>query len=265
MRHLIVILGLGCLLITAPVSAATWTIQDDYIGGGYVKNGPYTQKKGDVIAAATQINKFDIDNMIVDIDNLGNIKVTVTTDYNPNDSDISWLGTQFGDLFISTDGWYPRGTEPYKKDNFGNTGTDWEFVFDTNTGNFYKTSDGAFLLSQDFHSNRPDSWYRKKQLVQIDPNKLDALVSNPVTTGTFEMKTDEAGNNILVYYGFSLTDMGLDLTETYDLAFRWTMTCANDIIEGSVTWKPVPEPGTMVLLGIGMIGLGAMGRKKLIG
>jgi len=259
LKYLILALGFTCLLAASPVSAATWTIQDDYVGGGYTSDSPYRQNGADVISTHSEINLFDIDNMIVNIDSKGNVSVTITTDYKNN---IAGFHTQFGDLFISTDGWYPEGTDPYKTDTINTTGTDWEFVFDTDTGNFYKTSDGAFMLSQDFFSDKPDSWYRKEQLVQIDPDALDTLVSTPLTTGTFDMGTDEAGNNVLVYYGFNLADMGLDLTEAHDLAFRWTMTCANDVIEGSVDWKPVPEPGTMLLLGLGLVGLGAIGKKK---
>lgn len=263
MKHLILGVAICGLLAAGPASAATWKIDDHYVGGDYVINGPYSQKSGDVISAASQINKFDIDNMIVDIDTLGNVSVTVTTDYNPSDQDIASLGTQFGDLFISTDGWSPYGTSPYIYDTALTTGTDWEFVFDTNTGNFYRTSDGAFLLSQDFHGDRPDSWYRKNQLVQINPDALDELVADPITMGTFELGTDSVGNNVLTYYGFNLTDMGLNLTQAHELAFRWTMTCGNDAIEGGLTWQPVPEPGTMMLFGLGLLGLGVAGRRTL--
>lgn len=270
MKKILLALGISVLLAAAPASAAKWKIKDNYVGGGYVDGGPFTQTSqgmyGDVISGYStpaSINEYDIDNMRVKIDNKGNVTVTVKTDYDPN---ISGNNIDYGDLFISTDGWAPAGSgsSNHNQDTFYNTGTSWDYVFDTSSGNFYQTSDNAFLLSQDFFGNAPDTWYRKDQVVQIDPDALDNSVSNPITTGRFLPHPN--GRGFIKYYGFNLEDMGLSLDESFDLAFRWTMTCANDVIEGEANWNPnpVPEPGTMLMFGLGLLGIGAVGRKRFI-
>jgi len=55
---------------------------------------------------------------------------------------------------------------------------------------------------------------------------------------------------------------GTSLLSGDEIAFHWGQTCQNDVIEGSA---PVPEPATMLLLGVGLIGLAGFGRKKIKG
>ena len=45
-----------------------------------------------------------------------------------------------------------------------------------------------------------------------------------------------------------------------NIAAHWTMSCGNDVIEGC---SPVPEPQTLLLMGIGLLGLAFVGRKKM--
>ncbi|MBN1841875.1 MAG: PEP-CTERM sorting domain-containing protein [Deltaproteobacteria bacterium] len=59
-------------------------------------------------------------------------------------------------------------------------------------------------------------------------------------------------------YSFDIDITGLPWS-LEELGFHWTMTCANDVIEGAA---PVPEPATMLLLGTGLVCFAGFGRKR---
>ncbi|MEW6428967.1 MAG: PEP-CTERM sorting domain-containing protein [Thermodesulfobacteriota bacterium] len=49
----------------------------------------------------------------------------------------------------------------------------------------------------------------------------------------------------------------------FTLGAHWTMSCGNDVIEGSVPVAPVPEPATLLLFGIGLTGIAGFRRTRL--
>jgi hypothetical protein len=203
---------------------------------------------------------FEISKMEVTIGNSDGMRIDIYTTYLNN---IGQYGTQLGDLFISTNGWSPVGTAPYINDNFYALNSEkWEYALvldnhspDTTNGqlagtvSLYNIKDPSRIIL----SSAPSGYiYRAGQEVQFNAQGL-----NPVAAGTWSI-----GN-----WGIPDTDDYLRFAINYDfnaaaeLGFHWGMTCANDVIEGGA---PVPEPGTMLLLGSGLVGLIGFGRKKLL-
>jgi hypothetical protein len=253
-------------------------IMDNYIGAGH---------RSDVNGG---MSRYDIDKMLVSRDGT-TLSVDIFTSFY---DDIGNNGIKLGDLFMAADEdlngtatspWNPNGNQPNKGDRYtdsatdSNTGTDWNYVYDLSGAR--KFTSGTGQLKSGFGSNQVVSSSdlhgtssRDNQAVMLADRSSDIVhdssswsVDNRASyqlTHTYRSRRSNSYQNYNVDYGkvsFSFDVSGTALATANQIAFRWAMTCANDIIEGVASFAPqgggstpVPEPETIVLMLLAMAG-----------
>lgn len=63
-------------------------------------------------------------------------------------------------------------------------------------------------------------------------------------------------------YTFTFTNGGLNLGESGSFAIGWQPNCANDVLYNTLDYTPTPEPTTLSLLGLGLLGLFGSRKKR---
>lgn len=238
---------LYCMIVFSfliiPFSAQSYTISDTggaaYWGGSVVNAG--ATDYGDVIGSPY----FAVDQM--DVTRSGNVwKVTLSGPYFQYHLDPTadgGLPSAYGpgDLYIDSNGWNAT------QDASGNYSTD---VFSLSEGWNYIVTKGA-----------SGAWGLYALTSNINDITFTSAPSNYVYRSG-QAWQGGAGTYIgpaSYSYGTDSITFTFDADWTGPVGFHWDMKCGNDVVEGQV--PAVPEPTTMLLLGLGLIGLAGVRRK----
>lgn len=95
--------------------------------------------------------------------------------------------------------------------------------------------------------------------MQSVPYGMDGGALVVAANGANFQEGSGAGNlpGQLSYYNIFSFDLSniAGLSQTFGFAAHWTMSCGNDEVEGSTQITQVAEPGSLLLLGLGLVGL----------
>jgi len=228
-KNLILIVGL-LLLIASPVFA--YTIADPI---------------GDRIG----VSQFEIYGM--DITHSANtLFFDIYTNYPQTGKAVGAWNTFAGDLALSL----PDGNGVYE-------------IGIAFTGHDGLTPGGIYFLDD------ADDWYISNNYAPntnyiYNKNKIVTIKEGDYLLGLASVTWENiSGDNPNYRWRVTLNgnDFGLNLSDHYGESlnvFYSVATCANDYIEGTYTLTSTPEPGTLSIFGLGLIGLIGFGRKRKV-
>lgn len=132
-------------------------------------------------------------------------------------------------------------------------------------------------VSLTFHDNNVD-WNNAIAYYTGTPYEA-ASSTNPVTLSnvgkySYVSGSAAADNGHVIEAVVNIDQLSTNLINLFgsndELNVHWMMECGNDYISTTETWtnsppspgSEVPEPATLMLFGMGLLGIGALGRKK---
>ncbi len=253
MKSLILLLAVALLILPVSASAFTWTYYDfgsndfdehnntsdiSYPGHGFVPSPGLDDEGGEL---------YDIEGLNFAYAN-DSVFVTLTNSYGLGINSAAW-GQYFraGDLF------------------FGFDGSNDQFAISFSDGNLYSVN------SWDYISEIPGSYYNDLAIRNgVGAFKMHDATFLSLADGTYDLYQGYETNPMYAYqtdtylfeFRFAASALGVDINNYSQINFHQTEECGNDLLEKSYDLGVVPEPGTILLLGLGLLGVGTTMRRR---
>ncbi|MFA5090633.1 MAG: PEP-CTERM sorting domain-containing protein [Candidatus Omnitrophota bacterium] len=147
--------------------------------------------------------------------------------------------TAYGDIFIDT-GTYQSSSSPTFDES------KYEYAINVEDGKLYSV--GTTINSDpQFSHESADPWIMAEDGTLIDNPDVSFFSNGTAQNSHYVMEVK-----------IPLSALGLNAQNANNVWIHWTMECGNDVVNLS----PVPEPSSMLLLGLGLLGIPFLKRKK---
>lgn len=250
----LMIAALAALFMTTAAFGVTWNYYDFGVGAEFDEH----QNTSDIAfpghGYVPSPGEDDEGGELYDIEGLNftlhddSVFITLTSSFGTGVVSSYWGQTFYtGDLF------------------FGFDGSNDQFAIDMSTGNLWSVSSWNYI------TDKPGSYYNNLAIrLGVGAYSVAGGTDLGAVDNMMTLYQQYEQNPMYAYeqdtwvweFRFAANQLGVNFDDYSYIDFHNTVECGNDLLDKRYDLGVVPEPGTMILLGLGLLGVGAGIRRK---